>query len=375
MQAAIDDAGMQYVSAVEGLSGSIRVRAFDREQDFGAVADLEPQPQVAFASSRIIYRGESALPALGVLEGLHATYFMEFRPGDGRETLTGRYLDVGLRGPFGHVRFGEIQSVSDAIVPSADRTSDVGTSGRSLVEDYDKGIRWVSPEIKGVVLGLSADTNSDDFSDSANVSTGNLADKYDVVARYNSPLGLDVGVSYALVRSAKASDEEIDRSGVRAGLTYSYSNWGIGYNFHNYRGLSAPETGSARALGSKLEFLNYFKVITTVGGETRDPFISDFDKLKHTRYKEHVIGANYDYGKFRISYLYSRASIKNEPNNFEVGFVNQMSDVAYRLGSKSKLVLAYRYTKMVGDNIVPQTISNDPRLRLRDYYLLYRVDF
>ena len=329
-QAAIDDAGMKYVSAAEGLSGSIRVLAFNRVQLFEVEETTESKPQIGFGSSRLIYRGESVLGG-----GLQATYFIEFRPVSGRGAPTTQYIDVGLKGSFGHVRFGDIQSVTEAIVPSADRTSDIGTSGRSLIEDYDRGIRWVSPDIKGVVFGMSVDTNADDVQ--GGFSTDSLADKYDVAVSYSSPLGIHAGVSYGFSRTSKTREEDVDKSGGRVGLTYVRDNWGVGYNFHSYRAVSAPELGLG--FDSKLIFLSYF----TVGSGENSKSISSVDKLPGTRYREHVVGVNYDYGRFRIAYVYSRASIKNEAEVFEVGFLNSMADVAYKIGSKSRLVIAYSF--------------------------------
>ena len=151
--AAIDDAGMKYVSAAEGLSGSVRVRMIDK-QDTGQASTIQRDPSVALDDTRIIYRGESDLGG-----ALAATYFLEFRPESGFSALSPEYLDAGMRGRFGHVRFGIIETVSEAIVPSADRTSDVGTSGRLLADDYDNGIRWVSPDINGMLLGISTETD------------------------------------------------------------------------------------------------------------------------------------------------------------------------------------------------------------------------
>ena len=376
-RAAIDDAGMKYVSAAEGLSGSIRIRAAERLQDFASAEAFETDPKVGFGASRIIYRGESDLG-----NDLYATYFLEFRPGqDSRKVLDTQYLDVGLRGFFGHVRFGIVESATQAIVPSADRTSDVGTSGESLAEDYSEGFRWISPEMKGFALGVSAETSGVDS------NTDELVDQYDVAIGYSSPWGINIGASYTflpfvgdkravVLDSGQEEVIESEKSGYRIGMNYAHSKWGFGYNFHSYKALTY-----AASVSDRLAILNYFVVGPN---EVR---ASNADKDKDTTYREHVIGANYNYGRFRVAYVYSRTIVTNESERFdlsdaddgiqpfEMSITQAMGDIAYRLGAKSRLVVAYRATKLEADEIESETIANQLRPKLKNFYILYRVDF
>ncbi|MCY4325041.1 MAG: porin, partial [Betaproteobacteria bacterium] len=223
-QAAIDDAGMKYVSASEGLSGSIRIKVL--ADDNGENVD----PRTDFSRSRIVYNGDTDLGG-----GMAATYFFEFRPrikedddnGSNDDEFQVKYIDAGLKGPFGHIRVGEIETVSEAILPNADRSNDNGTSGASLVEDYDRGLRWISPNINGLNLGVSAKMidNKDKEDDAVDV--------WDIVATYELPMGLAVGGSYA-VKGSKEDGKE-DEEGFRLGAEYEQDNWGVAYNFHSYK--------------------------------------------------------------------------------------------------------------------------------------------
>ena len=90
--AAIDDAGMKYVSASEGLSGSIRIRLLANDPE--EARTKEGRPDLKFDASRLVYRGETDLGG-----GMLATYFMEFRVETGDSALEARYLDAGIKGP------------------------------------------------------------------------------------------------------------------------------------------------------------------------------------------------------------------------------------------------------------------------------------
>ena len=346
--AAIDDAGMKYISASEGLSGSIRVRMLENAKDSGK------KPEVGFDDTRIIYNGESDLGG-----GLTATYFLEFRPEKGREALETEYLDAGLKGPFGHIRIGDIESVSEAIVPSADRTNDVGNTGRQFAEDYDHGVRWVSPSINGLVLGISGETRSVD----RGAENKDSFDQYDVAFVYSLPQGIDLGASYAIrpfVGDRTATQD--NKSAVRLGLAYARSNWGIGYNFHRHKA------------DTRITFDGESFQIGTTGTADRS-----VDANKDTEYTEHVVGANFKLGKFAFGLGVSKADIENESISdsdtatdgnqpYDAEFLTSMVDIAYSLGSRAKVIAAYEDNKIEGSQ--SQVLQ-----RSKEYYLLYRIDF
>ena len=351
-QAAIDDAGMKYISASEGLSGSIRIRMLENK-----TTDSGRKPEVNFGSTRLIYNGESDLGG-----GLIATYFLEFRPENGREALDTEYLDAGLKGPFGHIRIGDIESVSEAIVPSADRTTDVGNTGRQFAEDYDSGIRWILPSINGLVVGISGETNSIDKGEANQDSF----DQYDVAFVYDLPQGISLGASYAVrphIGSRAISQDH--KSAIRLGLAYARNNWGFGYNFHKHKAdTEITFAGEAFQIGT-----------------TNNRAAADLNK--NTEYTEHVLGANFNLGKFAFALGVSKAGLDNDSiidsdtttdgnQPYSAEFQTSMVDVAYRLGSRARVIAAYEIRKIEGDHITQPA----PRLRrTKEYYLLYRIDF
>ena len=353
--AAIDDAGMKYVSAAEGLSGSVRIRMIDKE-DTGQESIIQSDPRVRLDDTRIIYRGESDLGG-----ALAATYFLEFRPEGGFSALSPEYLDAGMRGRFGHVRFGIIESVSEAIVPAADRTSDVGTSGRLLANDYDNGIRWVSPEINGMLLGISTETEDRDGS-----RTKKSFEQYDVALSYRHK-GARVGAAYTVIPhpAETKTDDDDDKSGFRIGAVYAHDTWGIGYNLHRY----SSDTDVIFASG-----------LSTLG----DVSWTELENHKDTEYVEHVISANWSIGRFGLAFAASKGTLENrsldtadatpiiEP--FEVEYRDYMLDIEYRYGSKARLVAAYEVHEVHGDNIQIGQEKRDKH-KSKGYYLLYRVDF
>ena len=327
-QAAIDDAGMKYVSAAEGLSGSIRIRFLEDTEDNNV------DPAVNFDKSRIIYRGSNDLGG-----GMEATYYFEMRPkpvlerAEGTRSVAGssagasehnnvsgedqiqiKFIDAGLKGPFGHVRVGEIETVTEALIPNADRGNDAGTSGALLVEDYERGIRWVSPNINGLMLGVSAEMIDNSAAEDDTV------DAWDLVATYDLPMGLGLGGSYAVVSATEDDDE--DEEGFRLGAEYEQDNWGVAYNYHSYK-------ASAPGLSDDAEIIGH----------------------KDSEYNEHVIGANVKVNKFNFAFTFATAELANDTldTDLTTDGVQGVSaerktttvDVGYTLGSKSKVIAAY----------------------------------
>ena len=381
--AAVDDSGMKYISASEGLSGSIRIRMYDdgnREKDNAAVG---------FDDSRIVYQGQADVGG-----GSSVTYLFEFRPGDPTDTRTvdqGRsqlnqfrieYMDVGLRSKFGHVRVGAIESASSAIVPSPDRTNDVGDDGSKLAGDYrNGGWRWVSPEIRGLLLGVSAAMEDRIKADNRADTDEKKIDQYDVAVSYSLPAGLDIGASYSLLHPIDVDfDDKGERQrGFRLGVSYARTGWGIGYNFHKYDSM-VPD-GKAFVQGSGGNPNACDGSVGSIGS-------CDANLHKDTEYKEHVLGANISYGKFNFAAMYSLSNISNSTldtiagndgvQGVDVDFKTAAVDVAYRIGSKAKLIAAYKTDKVTGDNLQSGDVSIPVRAggkSNKKYYLLTRVDF
>ena len=376
-EAAIDDSGMKYVSAAEGLSGSIRVRLFEDS------SERNDEAEVSFGETRIVYRGDSEMGSEMV-----ATYFIEFRPADpsldaDREQDAGNfdveYLDVGLKGRFGHFRVGSIESASSAIVPSPDRTNDVGDDGEKLADDYhDGGIRWVSPNIRGLVLGASAaladnPTRTKERGDKT-------VDQYDLAVSYSVPAGFGIGASYS-VKAVQRTDRD-DEKGFRLGAVYERSNWGFGYNFHNYSGSSPKGFFQGEAVAG----------LTSPFGQAGAKSADTLRGVESTEYREHVIGANFGLGKFNFGFNYSKANVKNDEADInetrggvqgvDVDFTRIAVDAAYRLSSKTSVIAAYVGDQVKGEELVFDPLAGDFANKFaerngsfRRYYLLTRIDF
>ena len=351
--AAVDDAGMKYVSAAEGLSGSVRIRVVDQFKEANARGDKDPN--VKLDDTRIIYRGESDLGG-----ALAATYFLEFRPESGFSALAPYYLDAGMKGRFGHVRVGIIESVSEAIVPAADRTSDVGTSGRLLVDDYDNGIRWVSPDVNGMLFGISTETEDSDAGGSAK-----SFEQYDVAFSYRRK-GVGVGASYTVIPLETREPTKDKKAGFRMGAVYAQETWGVGYNLHKY----SSDTN-----------LLFTDSLTTQG----DVSWSTLENHKDTDYTEHVVSANWSIGRLGLAFVASKGNLENrsldtvnsstdtiEP--FDVEYRDYMLDIEYRYGSKARVVAAYYVNEIHGTDITLDQVTEDKH-KDKGYYLLYRVDF
>ena len=374
-RAAIDDAGMRYVSAAEGLSGSIRIKLYEES------SDQFDDPELSFGNSRIVYKGENEIG-----NGTAATYFFEFRPGDpsletGSEagSFSIKYIDVGLKGSFGHFRMGSIESASSAMLPSADRSSaDLSTTGENIASDYENGgLRWVSPSINGLMVGLSAAMFDDN---QVAGKEDKKVDQYDVALVYNLKGGMNIGASYAVKQlhiTANRGTRDYERSeGYRLGFSYAdRAGWGIGYNFHKYNG-HAPKNFTQGVEG---------RASGEVDGRRNRAIIENH---KDTEYVEHVVGANLNVGKFGFAANYSRANSKNGTLNtiesinnvfkgVDVNFISSTFDTEYRMGSKSRIIATIQKTEAQGENLIStiDAAANEGDKDSKRYYLLYRVDF
>ena len=349
---------MKYISASEGLSGSLRVNLFSDER-----RDDSKQANVGFNASRIVYQGSNDLGG-----GMEATYLLELRPGEVSEirssSITPEYLDVGLKGAFGHFRIGAIESTTEALMPTADLTSDVGSSGRKLADDYEAGIRWVSPEIRGLVLGVSAETED------AQKQREKTIEQYDVVLAY-SLRGFNLGLSYAEEPPgpSEASLGKYSSSrGVRFGMNYVRPKWALGYNLHRYKAAAIDIEGSG------------------TGFIQNDATPDNLEYLSDTNSREHVVGARASVGRFDLALNYSRAELKNDNlagqnagdpiRKIGVEYITSALDIGYNLGRKTKVVAAYKVAERKGEGFGSEEGQISGGIyKIASYYLLYRIDF
>ena len=355
VHAAIDDAGMSYVSGGEGLGGSIRIRLLDRAKtDFvpSGIPDRSgDQWETRYDESRLYLVGDADLG-----DGWAATYYFEVRPEDGREggrdsQLGMESVDVGLRGPVGWFRAGTVETASSAIMPSADLTNDIGTTGEKLADYYNSGIRWTSQDIRGLRLGASMRI-SDHVAERDRAGAGDefiglggrlnalreedqdgshfddsTVDQWDVAAVYSLPIGVSLGASYAWLN--EVDDRDRDSKGVRVGAAYARDTWGFSYNFHRYKAYNAMEIGEQNArLSDDLNRWHYKEYnssdnaiaegevlpngIRSSLGAQPDAALSGRETVRlrghpDTMYTEHVLGANVHVGKIGIAVNYSMA--------------------------------------------------------------------
>ena len=371
--AAIDDDGMKYVSAAEGLSGSLRVKIVDDDNE---EAHNNARTSVLDAS-RLVYKGENRVHA-----DMLATYYIELRastsavPNSANRVLQSRYLDVGVKGFFGHFRFGEIESISSAIIPSADRSGDIGTTGDSkLAQDYT-GMRWLSPEVGGLMFGFSGEVEDSPIRVDVAARGDQFFDKYDAAFVYRVPVvsGLAFGASYAISRPGLLEIDRLedgieidDAKGYRVGVVYEHSGWGFGYNFHKY-------TGSSEGLN------DYIGTLRQGTGQDRKILNSNmFASNKNGKVQEHIIGANVLFGRLGFALNYGIIKGENEKVNtsadgdhLDFSIVDKRADITYNMSSKAKLIAAYSILDAKGDNL---SHSSEVSKRRTEYYVLMRVDF
>ena len=143
--AAIDDAGMKYTSASEGLYGSLRF-ALQSQDDNDANVNHE--------SSRIGMQGD-----VDVGHGNTAFYRAEWRVRYDRDNdapFATRLGYIGMRGAYGSVRFGQIWSAEyDYVFSLADVTNNV-TGLISPTFRIKNALRYDSPDIQGFNFSLQA---------------------------------------------------------------------------------------------------------------------------------------------------------------------------------------------------------------------------
>ena len=164
--AAIDDAGMKYTSASEGLYGSLRFALRSREDQ-----DLD----VHHESSRFGMQGD-----VDVGHGNTAFYRAEWRvtfDAANSQPFSTRLAYVGMKGAYGSVRFGQIWSADyDYVTSLTDVTNNVtgNLAPRFRVKD---ALRYDSPDIQGFrfAIQVHADDNNGSAATPAGASLVNTA--------------------------------------------------------------------------------------------------------------------------------------------------------------------------------------------------------
>ena len=382
---AIDDQGMQYVSAGEGLSGSFRTDVLIDTNEEGVDASSEAN------SLRLYLAGDLDLGG-----GLKSTYYYEART-DGRgNSLDTHAYDLGLKGPFGHFAVGDLSMVSYRMVPSADLTAARGPNRESFGSDPGtNGIRYESPVINGFQFGASAALKGA-VADTAvgDPNPDGSLDEFALAVRYSLPVGLELAAAYEskdVVTVAAASITVIEvggailtanapitvdgvaagtngavaitdagdtMTGYRFGARYGQDNWLVSYEYRGYDGYNAeiaPET-----------VVTINGTFGTAGVQLENAFKNGYDT---NEYEVHAVGAQAKVDRFTVSAGYSQ-----EENTFtDLITVERDSivlDAAYNLGSRSRVVLGWKKEDREA-SFGTAKVSDD----VSTTFLYYRIDF
>lgn len=402
--AAIDDQGMQYVSAGEGLRGSFRIDLFidtdEEDEDVSSSTD----------SLRLYLSGDIDLGG-----GMKSTYYYETRDSGGGSLETNAY-DIGLTGPFGSFAFGDLAMVAPRMAPGADLAASRGVSREHFAADTKPhGIRYESPVINGFQFGASGILNGSKSTGSVGDDNpdGSL-DEFSIAVKYTLPVGLQLGagfeskdvvevttamvpaISFAggatpvqitaeatvVINTNVATIEFGDNSitqtsdsltGFRFGARYGQDNWLVGYEYRGYDGFNAgiaPAVGNI-TLSSADSASSTYTATNAMGARTvNDMLNTAFSQgFETNEYVVHAVGAQAKVDRFTMSAGYSM-----EENTFtdqiEVTRDNIAIDAAYSLGSKSTVVLGWKRQDREA-TLGNYKVSDDTATT----FLWYRVDF
>ena len=395
-QAAFDDQGMEYISASEGLGGTMRFNIFsdvDSERlttNGAAIEDVPNQDtQSTIDSLRIFYTGHLDLGG-----GLRSTYYWELRVQDdnGDNVFTEAY-DIGIEGPFGKFEMGKINPTAERLVPGGSLDAALGSNDAAPTSDpHANGLRYETNSINGFEFGVSArmeDQTGDD----------DTVDDWSVAAKYTLPLGLEAGVAYetktcfedggATNNCDAAASGLDDASGWRFGARYGQDNYLLAYEYRTYENFGAWDTNS--------------RIRDAATDVTVD---RDFDSL--LEYNVHRVAIQATVDRVTLSANYSLA--ETEVNGYgTTGVVGAGSaagrndvpvpkrtfdetalgvDASYALGSRSFIIIGYKTveTEVLGRNAtaavdtdagVAEVVAGDPTLSFDEntFLLRYRIDF
>lgn len=287
--AAIDDQGMQYVSAAEGLHGSLRVIPFRktnirlrnlRSADFNEgtiivnpAPTTETTPPAGTTTTAPILDetnlsgGQSTSLRLWITgsadlgNGVSSTYYYEMR-GDGDEdnsAISTYAWDLGFSAPWGELAFGRLDMVAERMVPSASLAYEFGSDSESFAcAPCDNGLRYESPSFDGFRVGVSAISESRSLlaGDGTIAEDGLLIDEYSLAFSYKPArlAGLEIGAGYEVLRKPdtidyndpatfqpslidnKDANQAADMRGGRAGVRYGVDGWLFAYEYRAYKG-------------------------------------------------------------------------------------------------------------------------------------------
>ena len=385
VQAAIDDMGMQYVSAAEGFSGSFRLNLFESVDDGSANAS-DNNKLGSVDSLRLYLGGTSDLGG-----GMSSSYALELRNATAVDQDGGLHTifsvhnwNVGLSGAFGLVNVGRTTQAA-FMVPGGSLDSIAGSNASAVSVDPDNNvIVYKSPVIQGMQFGVSGRALGVEVS-----GEDDLLDQYDLAATYSSPLGFTVGAAYEVklvhdsALSATEKPANDDKTGFRFGVRYGQDNWLVAYEYRAYDNHLAFGAGS---------FSGHVALATTSINTTNPALISvnaiynnSLDWNNKVSYNVHRIAAKVSIDKITASANYSKeaqeldvsfAGITNEVGRTKLGI-----DVAYALGAKSMVAFGWTneteeaWSTSAGRLLVSSSNVSKVKDGVTTTKLWYRVDF
>ena len=325
--AAIDGDGMAYVSASEGLSGTILVNVFKDTDKDGEDASSALHEMV------IQYNGSSDLG--GGMKSLYNVKLLN-SGGGGTPFNVDQYF-LGVSAPFGTFWAGKVAGVTDANVPGGSLDSVAGSGDYGLTGSRDGQIRYESPRINGLKLGISGVLNGATASTApGDPNPAGSLDEMNIMAHYELPIGLVMALGYEtkdrvatttdVASHVAVSDKS---SGFRFGATYSQDNWTVAYNYRKYN-----EHGG---------FANDVKINVTTG--------ADLDRRNSTtEYQGHRMAAKFVVDRVTMSANYSTETVSTDiptaaggdVRNAEVSRTTLGVDAKYALGAKSFMALGHQ---------------------------------
>ena len=383
VQAAIDDMGMQYVSAAEGFSGSFRVNLYSSSDD--GTPNASDNNQYGSVDSLRLYLGGSS--DLG--GGMTSSYALELRNATAVDQDGGQHTifsvhnwNVGLSGAFGSANVGRTTQAA-FMVPGGSLDTIAGSSASAVSVDPDNNvIVYKSPVIRGMQFGVSGRALGSEVG-----GEDDLLDQYDFAATYSSPLGFTVGAAYE-VKLAHTTERfastlrsaHDDKSGFRFGARYGQDNWLVAYEYRAYdnhlaygvqtHDATRVSLGNIRAGSSVL--------ITSTNHNLSLDWRNDIS------YSVHRLGAKISIDKITASANYStEAQSLDGAGAVDADRTKFGLDVVYALGAKSMIAVGWTKQESEVWTAVNGTGTQDFDLNTASVVsseeattkLWYRVDF
>ena len=271
-----------------------------------------------------------------------------------------------MAAPFGTVWAGKVAGVTDANVPGGSLDSVAGSNAEGLTGSRDGQLRYESPRINGLKLGISGVLNGAK-ADLTDIGGGNPAgslDEMNIMAHYELPIGLVMALGYetkdrvaGLDQNGYASNATIPAyalvsdksSGFRFGATYSQDNWTVAYNYRKYNeheGFASKGAGTATGSSGAVPEGYY-----SFGGDHDEQL--DI-RNSSTEYQGHRMAAKFVVDRVTMSANYSTETVSTDvPSGVEGNTNNAVTqievsrttlgvDAKYALGAKSWIALGHK---------------------------------